>query len=592
MQNLYSISNLIEDLKKHKKKFIIANIIALLAVIASIPAPLLIPLLVDELLLHKPGVLVKSIDYVFGKHETYFYVFIILFATIFLRALFFALNVWQSKIFKIISKDITFNLRKKALNHIQKSALSEFETFGSANISSRLVVDVNSVDNFLSVSVSRFIISILTIVGVAVVLLFIHWQLALFILFLNPFVVLLTTKIARKVGKLKKEENKRLEVFTEALNETLDVFRQIKAANKEKVFIQKVIEKAREAKEASIDFEFKTDAAMRFSFLVFLAGFEVFRAAGILMVAYSDLSIGLMLAVFGYLWVMMTPIQEVLNIQYAYHSANAALKRINRVLNLKTEPSYPHLKNPFKESKTNSIRLENVSFSYEEGEKVLDNISMKIEKGSKVAIIGASGSGKTTLAQIMVGFYPVDEGEIFYDEVNVKEIGLDVVREHVYLVLQNPQLLNGTILENLTFGKKFDIEEIEKALKIAQLYDFIKNLKNGLNTHIGKDGIKLSGGQRQRLSIARMILAKPNIVILDESTSALDVYTEESLFEALLSEFLKERTTIIIAHRLSTIRQADYIYVLDKGKIIEEGTQKYLMEKEGVFCEFLSKGRG
>ncbi len=592
MQNLYSIGNLIKNLKKYRKELIVANLIAVLATIVSVPSPLLIPLLVDEVLLNKPGFIVHTVDSIFGKHEAYFYVLTVLVTTIFLRALFFLLSVLQSKIFKIISKDITFELRKKVLKHIERTALSEFETFGSANISSRLIVDINTIDNFLSVSVSRFIISVLIIAGVAVVLLFIHWQLALFILFLNPFVVLISTKLARRVGKLKKEENKRFEVFTEALNETLDLFRQIKAANKERFFINKVIKEAEKIKDASVNFEFKTDAATKFSYFIFLAGFEIFRAAGILMVFYSDLSIGLMLAVFGYLWVMMSPIQEILNIQYAYHSADSALKRINKVLNLKKEPSYPHLKNPFENSKTNSVKLENVTFSYEKGEKVLDSVSMKVEKGSKVALIGASGSGKTTLAQIMVGFYPIEEGELFYDGINVKEIGLDVVREHVYLVLQNPQLLNGTILDNLTFGKKFSEDKIWKALKIAQLDDFIKSLKKGLQTHIGKDGIKLSGGQRQRLSIARMILAEPNVVILDESTSALDVYTEESLFEALLSEFLKERTTIIIAHRLSTIRQADYIYVLDKGKIIEEGTQEFLMKKEGVFCEFLSKGRG
>ncbi len=592
MQNLYSIGNLIKNLKKYRKELIVANLIAVLATIVSVPSPLLIPLLVDEVLLNKPGFIVHTVDSIFGKHEAYFYVLTVLVTTIFLRALFFLLSVLQSKIFKIISKDITFELRKKVLKHIERTALSEFETFGSANISSRLIVDINTIDNFLSVSVSRFIISVLIIAGVAVVLLFIHWQLALFILFLNPFVVLTSTKLARRVGKLKKEENKRFEVFTEALNETLDLFRQIKAANKERFFINKVIKEAEKIKDASVNFEFKTDAATKFSYFIFLAGFEIFRAAGILMVFYSDLSIGLMLAVFGYLWVMMSPIQEILNIQYAYHSADSALKRINKVLNLKKEPSYPHLKNPFENSKTNSVKLENVTFSYEKGEKVLDSVSMKVEKGSKVALIGASGSGKTTLAQIMVGFYPIEEGELFYDGINVKEIGLDVVREHVYLVLQNPQLLNGTILDNLTFGKKFSEDKIWKALKIAQLDDFIKSLKKGLQTHIGKDGIKLSGGQRQRLSIARMILAEPNVVILDESTSALDVYTEESLFEALLSEFLKERTTIIIAHRLSTIRQADYIYVLDKGKIIEEGTQEFLMKKEGVFCEFLSKGRG
>ncbi len=592
MQKGYSFKDLVYQIKKHKKNFIIATLVAILAVAVSTPAPLLMPLLVDEVLLKKPGILTATIDQIFGKSEPYFYVLVVLLITIFLRALFFLLNVYQTKIFKVISKDITFNIRKDALKHIQKTALSEFETFGSANISSRLIVDIDTIDKFLGVSVSRLIVSVLTVIGVAIVLLMIHWKLALFILFLNPFVIFLTTKIARRVGKLKKKENLTFEIFTEALNETLDLFRQIKAANQEKNFIQRVIEEAKKIKKASIEFEYKSDAATKFSFLVFLAGFEIFRAAGILMVAYSNLSIGLMLAVFGYLWVMMNPIQEILNIQYAYHSAKAALKRVNDIFKLKQEPSYPHLKNPFKNSKTNSIELQNVYFAYENGDYVLKNISMKIEKGSKVAIIGASGSGKTTLAQIMVGFYPIEKGELFYDKINVKEIGLDVVREHVYLVLQNPQLLNATIRENLTFGKKVDENKIEKALKIAQLYDFIKGLKNGLDTHIGKDGIKLSGGQRQRLSIARMILAEPNVVILDESTSALDIYTEESLFEALLSEFLKERTTIIIAHRLTTIRQADYIYVLDKGQIIEEGTQEFLMKKEGVFFEFLSKGRG
>ncbi len=590
MQNLYSFGNLIKELKEHKKYFITANIIALLAVIISTPAPLLIPLLVDEILLNKPGIIVHSINSVFGESPTYFYILIILFLTIVLRAIFFLLNVWQSKLFKIISKDITFRLREIVLRDIQKSALSEFETFGSSNISSRLIVDIDTIDNFLGISISRLVISVLTVIGVAVILLVIHWQLALFILLLNPFVVLLTTKIARKVGRLKKEENRKFEIFTTSLNETMDLFRQIKASNQEKNFIDQVIKKAREIKKASIEFEYKTDIATKFSFLLFLGGFEIFRAAGILMVAYSNLTIGLMMAVFGYLWVMMNPIQDILNIQYAYHSAKSALDRINDILLLKKEPQYPHLKNPFERNSTNSIRLEKVNFSYDQDEKVLSDVSMNIKRGNKVAIIGASGSGKTTLAQIMVGFYPIDDGEIFYDDISAKEIGMDIVREHVYLVLQNPQLLNSTIRENLTFGKKINESEIIKALEIAQLYDFIKNLKNGLDTQIGKEGIKLSGGQRQRLSIARMILAKPNIVILDESTSALDIYTEENLFDALLSEVLNKKTTIIIAHRLSTIRQADYIYVLDKGKIIEEGTQKYLMKKEGVFFEFLSKG--
>jgi ATP-binding cassette subfamily C protein len=203
--------------------------------------------------------------------------------------------------------------------------------------------------------------------------------------------------------------------------------------------------------------------------------------------------------------------------------------------------------------------------------------------------VGASGSGKTTLANLLVGLYAFEEGDILYDGRSIKEIGLDVVRDHVYLVLQNPQLFNNTIRENLTFGVEISDEKLYNALEIAQLKDFILGLDDKLDTQVGRNGIKLSGGQRQRLSIARMIIQDANIVILDESTSALDVHTESKLFDDL-SDFLQEKTTIIIAHRLSTIRKADYIYVLDNGIIEEEGTHDKLMSLEGVFYGYTKGG--
>jgi ATP-binding cassette subfamily C protein len=293
-----------------------------------------------------------------------------------------------------------------------------------------------------------------------------------------------------------------------------------------------------------------------------------------------------MLAIFGYLWVMMGPIQEILNIQYSYHNAKRALNRINKIFQMEKEPAYPHLKNPFKNSKTNSITLKDVYFSYDENNMILKDINMHIKKGTHVAIVGASGSGKTTLAQIMVGFYPLHKGELFYDKTSIKEIGLDVVRENVFLVLQNPMLFNDTIRFNLTLGKEIKDEKIWQALKIAQLKDVVENFDKKLDTYVGKNGVKLSGGQRQRISIARMIIQDPNVVILDESTSALDIHTEESLFEAL-QDILKEKTVIIIAHRLSTIKQADYIYMLEDGKVIEEGTKEELIQKEGKFAKHI-----
>jgi ATP-binding cassette, subfamily C, bacterial len=584
----YTFKKIFQEVKRYKKELILANIIALIAVIISTPIPLFMPVLVDEVLLKKPGFLIKSIDSLFGSHQAYFYVLIILVLVILLRTLFFILNFFQTKLFTKISKNITYKIREEVLNHLSKISLNKFEFLGSGKVASMLLVDVDTIDNFLGTIISRLIISVLTILGVGIILLMIHWKLALFILCLNPLVVLLTTKIARKVSKLKKIQNKSYEVFADSLNETLDLFMQIKAANKEKRFFGKVINDANTLRENAINFDYKSDAASRFSFLIFLSGFELFRASSILVVAYSDLSIGLMLAIFGYLWVMMSPIQEIINMQYAYHNANAALQRINFLFSLELEPTYRQDKDPFANNFTNAVKMTNINFSYENGKEILNVKNLEAKRGQKIAIIGASGSGKTTLAQLLVGLYPLQEGDILYEDASIKEIGLDKVRENVYLVLQNPQLFNDTIKNNLLLGHKITNEELRAALKLAQLDDFIDSLENGLDTQVGKHGIKLSGGQRQRLSIARMIIQNPNIIILDESTSALDVHTESRLFNEL-EEYFKGKTMIIIAHRLSTIRKADYIYVLDYGKVIEEGTSESLMQQEGLFYSYINK---
>ena len=204
---------------------------------------------------------------------------------------------------------------------------------------------------------------------------------------------------------------------------------------------------------------------------------------------------------------------------------------------------------------------------------------MHIKKGSKVAIVGASGSGKTTLSNILVGFYPLDEGEVVYGGVSNKALKLSTIRENIHLILQHPKLFNDTMLFNLTLGKEYSADAVQKALEIAQLTDVIERLDLGLDTLVGKDGIKLSGGQRQRVAIARMILSDPKVVIFDESTSALDVHTEVRLFDAL-HDFLSQKTVITIAHRLSTIKSAEFIYVLEDGKVVDSGTPKALLAKD------------
>lgn len=574
-----------DELKIHRARLLQANLIALLAVIAAVPVPLLLPLMVDEVLLQHPGKMVAAIGAWFPAawHGPLLFIGAALLLTVVLRLTAILLNVWQGRTFSLLAKEVVYRIRVRMLNRLSRIALSQFETVGAGRVTSHFVTDLNAIDSFLGASVSGLVVSVLTLVGVAVVLFWMHWQLALFILLLNPVVILFSTRLGKRVKDLKKFENRAFEVFQDALSETLDALTQIRAMNREKHYLARVSEKAADIRQHAAAFAWKSDAMSRFSFFVFLAGFDAFRAGAMLMVVFSDLSIGQMLAVFGYLWFMMTPVQELVNMQYAWYAANAALGRINALLGLASEPRHPSLRDPFAGKTTVGIALDHVSFAYyEEGETVLDDVSLTVAAGEKVALVGASGGGKSTLVQALLGLYPVKSGQILYGGVPVTEIGWETVREHVGVVLQHPVLFNDSVRANLTLGREADDAVLWQALEIAQLKDYIAALPHRLDTVVGRQGVRMSGGQRQRLAIARMIVADPEIVILDEATSALDSDTERRLHQAL-SGFLGGRTTLIIAHRLSAVKQADRILVFENGRVVEAGGHDELIGRGGLY---------
>ncbi len=580
-----SIKKVLKEAFSYKKELLKANFFALLATVIIVIVPLFIPMLIDELLLKKSNTLISFVDIYFGKMSLSGYVFFFLALTIFLRFLGVFFATQQVKNFLIVSKNIALKLRQDALNHLKKVQLKEYENFSPGAITSKLVTDINTIDAFIGTTVGKLIVSILILLFSAIILLIINWKLALFILLTNPIVVLFSAKLSRRVGFLKRKENEAIEHFQEKLNDTLELFNQIKAANKEEYFFDKVNKFAQTLKDISIEFSYKSDRSIRISFLTFLSGYELFRSVSILAVAYSNLSIGLMLAIFGYLWVMMTPTQDVINFQYSLATAKAACNRVNQIFKLQKERHLNKSKNPFNSNEI-EITLQNLDFAYEKKE-ILHNLSLQIPKRGKVAIVGPSGSGKSTLAHIIAGFYEPNRGDILYNGISYKEIAPQIIRQNIHLILQYPKLFNDTMLFNLTLGKSFEKEKILQAIKIAQLQEVVKNLPNGLETTLGKDGVKLSGGQRQRVAIARMILHNPKVVIFDESTSALDTITEAKLF-ASLQEFLKEKTVITIAHRLSTIEKAELIFVLEDGKLIDSGTYKELSKNEsGYFAQMI-----
>lgn len=575
---------ILNEVLRHRRRLVVANVVAIVAVILAVPVPLLLPILVDEVLLGKPGPFVAAVTPRFPAewHGPLLYIASALVLTVVLRLCSILLNVWQGRSFALVAKEVVFLIRRRLLERLSQIALSQYETLGAGKVTSHFVTDLNAIDSFLGASISGFLVAVLSLIGVAVVLVWMNWQLALFILLLNPLVIAFSTRLGKKVKEWKRRENSAFELFQEALTETLDALAQIRAMNRERHYLARVVDRAGDIRRHAAAFAWKSDALGRVSFFIFLVGFDIFRAVSMLMVLYSDLSIGQMMAVFGYLWFMMSPVQEIINIQYAWFAANAAMKRVNGLLALEPVRDGGGGRDPFADGETVGLELRHLSFAYGDGEVVLDDVSLAIAPGEKVALVGASGGGKSTLVQALLGLYPPSAGAILYGGVEVGEIGWATVRDHVGVVLQHPVLFNASVRDNLAMGREFPDEQLWQALAIAQLKDFVEDLPGGLDAIVGRHGVRLSGGQRQRLAIARMVLTEPKVVILDEATSALDTETERTLHHALAG-FLRGRTTLIIAHRLSAVKQADRILVFENGRVVEEGGHAALMEKGGLY---------
>ncbi|WCE30622.1 ABC transporter ATP-binding protein [Vibrio sp. SCSIO 43137] len=575
---------LLREAGKHKNKLIFANIVALFAALISIPIPLLLPLLVDEVLLGQPAGGLNLLNYLLPEslQTPQGYIALVLLLVIVMRISSQALNILQTRQFTLISKTLTCFLRQQILAKLGRISMRQYEERGSGALTSHLVTDIETIDSFISSSLSRFVVSVLSTIGISLVLFWLDWKLALFIILLNPVIIYFSKKMGQRVKVLKKRENRSFERFQQRLVETLDGLYQLRASNREREYLNRLKQDAESIRQDADSFAWQSDAANRISFLLFLLGFEVFRAVSMVMVLWGDLTVGQIIAVFGYLWFLLSPIQDLLSIQYSWFGASAAMKRLNSILHLEEEQKSRAVINPFQPNTSFDIELKNIDFSYNEERKIIDDLSLHIPQGKRVALVGASGGGKSTLIQLLLGIYQKNSGEILINGHPIEQVGYDQLREKLAVVLQQPMIFNDTLRENLTLGEEIAESRLWHALEVAQLKEFVEGLSDTLDAELGRQGVRLSGGQRQRLAIARMVLANPDLVILDEATSALDTSTEAALHSAL-NEFLDGRTVLIVAHRLSAVKQADLIYVLEDGKVIQTGRHHELVNEDGLY---------
>jgi len=562
---LITFDYLLQQVRLHKNSIIIANIIAILITLMSVPIPLFIPFIIDEIIMGKEGSFVAFISNFITINSPEYYIVIVFIAILIIHAITSLLGVFRASYLDKVTEDIRLNMRKKLLLHLKDVSMSEFDMLGSGATSSKMGTDIGVVIGFLSSSMGYIFTAILKLIGMSIVLLYLNWKLALVILILNPLVVKIFIKVFKKLSKLMKERNKKIANFNNSLVESLELFNQIRVQNRENHFFDKVNSDATDIRDKSYEYNVKWEKSLTGARLLMTYSDTLFRMLALYFVLQGEMTIGAMMAIFIYAGMVIQPINLLLRFTQKYQDAKEAMSRLNEIMQLKKEPKYEMKIDPFKNKETASIELKNVTFAYDKNKTVLKDFNLKIESGEKVAITGETGSGKSTLANILMGLYPLSSGEIFYNGVEIKEIGYEKVREHIGFVLQSPLMFNSTLRYNLSLGREYSDEEMYEALRVAQLYKFVDELPEKLDTIVGKNGTKLSGGQRQRLSIARVLLDKPNVIIFDESTSSLDTNTEDKLLTAL-DKYIKNKTIITIAHRQTTIDKSDRIVKLHVNK--------------------------
>ena len=490
------------------------------------------------------------------------------------------LNVW-------VSQQISFDMRNRMFRHLQGMSQRFFTGSHQGNLITRMTSDIAGVQQTLAGTFTSIISNILTLVVAAVAMYQKNWILATVGLVIVPLFALPTRRAGKTRWTLTREAQESQDEINGILNETLSVSGQLLV----KLFGREAYEAARyeAANKRMVKLNIRQNMAGRW-FRVVLSTFSsigpmlVYLIGGILMIRHgADLSVGDIAVLVTLLGRMYGPVNSLLNMQVDWIRSMALFTRIFEYFDLPQEvKNAPDAITP--KNMRGDIAFESVSFSYEPDRQILNNISFDLNSGRTIAIVGPSGSGKSTVISLLLRLYDVSGGRITVDGIDIRKLDLAFLRRNIGLVSQDTYLFNGSIRDNLLYAKPdaTDSQLVEACTK-ANIHDFIASLPLGYDTQVGNRGLKLSGGEKQRLSIARVLLKDPAVVVFDEATSSLDSIAE-SLIQEAVAPMLAERTSIVIAHRLSTILASDEILVLQAGRIVQRGRHHDLLAQGGLYA--------
>jgi subfamily B ATP-binding cassette protein MsbA len=486
-----------------------------------------------------------------------------------------------------VKNGVLRDLREKMFAKIVSLPVSYYSEKRKGDVMARMLGDVNEVQNSFFMILELIVKEPLTIVFSLIAMVSISWKLTVFVFIFIPISGLVISKIGKSLkGKSTKaqQENGYLISITE---ETLTGLKVVKSYNAENFFSKTFNDSINRLYKLTNSIAKKNNLASPLSeFMGILVIGVLLVYGGNLVLVEGSLKGSDFIAYIGLAYNILTPAKAISKASYQVKNGLAAAERVFEVLEV--ENSITDTENAKELTSFNqSIELKNITFAYND-EAVLKNFSLTIPKGKTVALVGQSGSGKSTIANLLTRFYEVNQGKILIDNHNIKEVTMKSLRSLTGLVTQDSIMFNGTIKDNIRLGKlDASDDEIIEALKVANAYEFVKDLPSGIETNIGDSGNKLSGGQKQRLSIARAVLKNPPIMILDEATSALDTESEKFV-QVALENMMQNRTSVVIAHRLSTIQKADVIVVMQKGEIVEQGNHDELIAKDGMYARLVS----